>query len=73
MTDIKLLSDDELAEELMCRYDDMVIAGRRILDKGITKTQRVSWYNGDREALVGLANTVSHKILKGLTDDDTDD
>ena len=74
MKPIQEFSDDDLIEELMARYDDIIIGARRILTQnGDQKTERRRWWKGDMDSCLGLINGVAmdvlHKIYGGSQDD----
>lgn len=63
MKRIEEFSDDDIIEELMKRYDDIVIGARKILDLKGKETQRFWWYKGDPEACSGIITAVSSKMI----------
>jgi len=63
MKRIEEFSDTEIIEELMRRYDDIVIGARKILDVKGEDTNRRWWYKGDPDACAGLIIGVSHKLV----------
>jgi hypothetical protein len=65
MKPIQEFSDDDIVEELMTRYDDVVVAGRKVLTVG-GKTERRRWWKGDLEACIGLAQSVSAALIKQI-------
>ncbi len=64
MKQIQEFSDEELAEELMARYDDIIISARRILTINISPdAQRQIWWKGDLDACVGMAHGIIHDLI----------
>jgi hypothetical protein len=63
MKPIQEFSDDDIVEELMTRYDDVVVAGRKVLTVG-GKTERRRWWKGDLDACIGLVQSVSANLIK---------
>lgn len=59
---IELIPSDDLIEELMSRYDDVIFCGRQIKDTQ-DNTHRVRQYKGDFEVCIGLAEEVKHQII----------
>jgi len=55
---IQEFSDNELVDELMVRYDDIIIGARKCLAKNPEKLQqaieRRRWWKGDYDSCVGL-------------------
>lgn len=74
MKPIQEFYDDELIEELMARYDDIVIGARRVLTTGNNSdSQRRRWWKGDMDVCVGLCNAVCNDLtIKtwGISQDD---
>lgn len=68
MRPIEEFSDDDLVDELMRRYDDIVIGARRILNTGATRTERRRWWKGDMDACVGLVDAVKLDLVKTTWD-----
>ena len=67
MTPIEQILDEELIDELMRRYDDIVIGARRILNT--SRTERRRWWKGDMDACVGLVEAVKIDLVKTTWDD----
>lgn len=62
MKRIEEFTDTDIVEELMKRYDDIVIGARKILDrKG--ETSRRWWFKGDADACAGLMVGVMNKLV----------
>ena len=72
MKTIQEFSDDELVDELMARYDDVVIGARRVLDAKESKAQRRRWWKGDMDACLGLIQGVSAHIIEYVYKEDGD-
>lgn len=74
MKTIQEFSDEDLVEELMARYDDIVIGARRVLTTGESpKANRRRWWKGDMDACVGLCSAVCNDLtIKtwGISPDD---
>ena len=52
---IQEFSDDELVNELMERYDDIIIGARKCLTECKNKkTERRRWWKGDYDSCIGL-------------------
>ena len=67
MKPIQEFSDDDLINELMERYDDIVIGARRILTKQENpKSERRRWWKGDLDACVGLIQSVSSDLINEI-------
>ena len=62
MKPIEEFSDEDLVEELMKRYDDIVVVGRKVLDVGVTKSERNKWWKGDMDVCAGLALAIARDI-----------
>ena len=62
---IELYSSDDLMQELMSRFDDVILAARRIKDKN-DNTERVVHYKGDYDACIGLAEQVKMSIVNEI-------
>lgn len=76
MKTIQEFSDDDLVEELMARYDDIVIGARRVLDSTQSTAQRRRWWKGDYDACVGMAHGVINDLINktwGISQDDIKD
>jgi len=75
MKRIEEFSDEDLIEELTKRYDDIVIVGRKVLDVGITKSERNKWWKGDMDVCAGLALAIARDISNQIwgEKDDTKD
>ena len=71
---IQLIPDEDLVEELMNRYDDIVIVARRVLTTGDDpKAKRDRWFKGDMDACVGLLQGLSQDLTNktwGISPDD---
>ena len=81
MVELSLVSDKDLVEELCNRFDDFIMAGRKILTnsskdgKGQEKTERRRYWKGDYDACVGLCmGTIQDCLNKnwGVKQDDLD-
>lgn len=70
MTDLQLLPDDDLVNELQARYDDIIIIGRQVLEKGHKKTRRVRWCKGDPDVIIGMAFAVAKENIEAHYDND---
>ena len=74
MNQIQLIPDEDLVEELMNRYDDIVIGARRVLTVGDDpKSCRRRWWKGDMDACVGLLQGLSQDLTNktwGISPDD---
>ena len=67
MKPIQEFSDDDLINELMERYDDIVIGARRILTRQDNpKSERRRWWKGDLDACVGLIQSVSSDLINEI-------
>ncbi len=62
MKTIQEFSDEDLVDELMARFDDIVIVGRKVLDVGVTKSERNKWWKGDMDVCAGLALAIARDI-----------
>ena len=62
---IQLYSSDDLMEELMSRFDDVILSARRIKDQN-DNTERVVHYKGDYDACIGLAEQVKMSIVNEI-------
>ena len=72
MKQIEEFSDDDIVDELMRRYDDIVIGSRRIMDTAATKTERRRWWKGDMDACIGLVEAVKLDLVKNTWGKDND-
>lgn len=74
MKTIQEFSDDDLIEELMERFDDIVIGARRVLTAGDKPdAQRRRWWKGDMDACIGLSMSVTSDLINkvwGVSQDD---
>lgn len=74
MKTIQEFQDEELVEELMARYDDIVIGARRVLTTGDKpNAQRKRWWKGDMDACIGLSMSVTNDLINtvwGISEDD---
>lgn len=59
-TKLDLITDEELVNELMKRYDDMIFAGRKNICKDNIETTR--YWNGDEHITRGLCMDLVRKI-----------
>lgn len=64
-------NDDELVEELMNRFDDILIGARKALDS--KQMFRRRWWKGDCDACIGLMISASSDCVNkvwGIREDD---
>jgi hypothetical protein len=74
MKPIQEFSDEDLIEELMERYDHIVIGSRRDLTSSENpKAQRRRWWKGDTEICIGLAHSVAQDLVNKTWGIDQDD
>lgn len=73
MKRIEEFTDTEIVEEMMKRYDDIVIGARKILDAKAERTDRRWWYKGDPEVCAGLLAGVSNKLVTEVWKEEEDD
>lgn len=67
MKPIQEFSDEDLVQELMERYDDIVIGARRVLTGGNDPdAERRRWWKGDRDACIGLVQCVSTNLVDDI-------
>ncbi len=74
MKRIQEFSNEELVEELMGRFDEIVIVARKVLTNGDkASAERMRWWQGDMDACAGLTNGILMDILHkqwGINQDD---
>lgn len=74
MKPIQEFSDNDLVEELMERYDHIVIGARRDLTTGDDCAgQRRRWWKGDMDVCLGLCQGVCSDLINkiwGVNQDD---
>lgn len=74
MKTIQEFPDEELVEELMARFDDIVIGARRVLTTGDKPdAQRRRWWKGDMDSCIGLSHGVEQDLINkvwGIHQDD---
>lgn len=71
MSELQLIPDDDLVNELQARYDDILIIGRQVLNKNDKKTRRVRWCKGDPDVIIGMAFAVAKENIDEQYDNQT--
>lgn len=66
--DLSLISTPELVNELLSRFDHVIIAGMNVFSyQGNVPMMVSTWYNGNSHTCAGLALEASSTVLKAST------